>query len=434
MPKAMHLKTWQYHQKKYHAGACRAAASHFQNAVEHVRDTYEKLGEGEPDADGCLDISVSFDGSWHKRGRSSNTGIASVIDVFSGLILDYEVLSKYCHACAIGPAQDALEYQEWWLKHEPHCDINCRTSSQAMETQAALRMWGRSMDLHNLRYKYMLTDGDAKAYSAVCDDAPYGEDFVIEKLDCVNHVTKRMGTALRNLVEKQKSMKQPIGGRGKLTEERIKQLTNYYGRAIKDNKGDLHKMEQAVWASFFHTLSTDEDPHHLRCPAGKDSWCRFRRAEANNQPPPEHKHSLPRHIIEHLTPVYKRLGDPQLLKRCLPGKTQNSNEAFHSLVWRACPKERWAGRRTVEAAVALSCQRYNKGSSAIVDTLAELDLIAGQETVVYVQRADTLRVQKSAKKSSEKEKKRRKTIESIKRQERAKCHTAEGVTYAPGAF
>ncbi|XP_076447559.1 uncharacterized protein LOC143284609 [Babylonia areolata] len=118
-----------------------------------------------------------------------------------------------------------------------------------METQAAVIVFGRSVGLHNFRYKHLLGlgGGDGKAYAAVNESAPYGDSFEVEKIECVNHVTKRMGTALRNLVEKQKAIEQPIGGRGKLTEKRIKQLTNYYGRAIRDNPGDLNKMEQALF-------------------------------------------------------------------------------------------------------------------------------------------------------------------------------------------
>ena len=434
LPRPMHLKTWQLHQKNYHAGACRAANSHFQEAAQHVRDAYSEMGVGEPDADGCLDISVSFDGSWHKRGRTSNNGIATVIDIITGLILDYEVLSKYCHACEIGPAEDAPEYEEWWHQHEATCEKNCATSSQAMETEAAKRMWGRSIQRYNFRYKEMLSDGDAKAHTAVCEDAPYGPDCVIEKIDCVNHVTKRMGTALRTLLDKQKAMGESIGGRGKLTEDMVKKLQGYYGAAIKANSGNLEAMKQAVWATYFHIASTDEDPHHMRCPAGADSWCRYRRAEAENRPLPPDTHSLPRSIVSKLTPIYKRLGDPELLKRCLSGKTQNSNESFHSMVWRSCPKECWAGRRTVEAAVAVCCPRFNKGSTAILDVLAELDLVAGRQAEECMAQSDLSRVQNAARKSSEKAKKRRKTIEAVRRQERGKCRATEGETYAAGAF
>ena len=437
MPTPMHLKTWQHYQKAYSSSACSAASNHFQEAAQHVRKTYPETGLGEPTADGRLDIAVSFDGSWHKRGRTSNNGIATVIELYTGLILDYEVLSKYCKVCNEGPAEDSPEFGDWWAKHESVCQKNCRTSSQAMETEAAVRMFRRSIDLHNFRYIEMLSDGDSKAYTAVCQDSPYGSSHNvcnIEKKECTNHVTKRMGTALRTLVAKQKAVKEPIGGRGRLTDKRIDQLTNYYGRAIKDHAGDLDGMEQAVWATYYHSISTDEDPQHLRCPAGKESWCFYRRAEANNEPPPSHSHPLPREVAIALTPVYTRLGDRKLLERCLPGKTQNANESFHSMVWRCCPKERWAGRRTVEAAVAISCTRYNKGSSALLDVLAQLDLHAGGACEEFVSKSDTLRVQKASRKCSEKAKKRRKTMENAKRRENERRSAAEGETYAPGGF
>ena len=183
--------------------------------------------------------------------------------------------------------------------------------------------------------------------------------------------------AVHKLVRKQKAVKDPIGGRGKLTEKRIAALTSYYGRAIKDNAGDLEGMKNAVLASFLHSQSTDDNPQHSKCPEGEESWCFYRRAEAKNEAPPEHTHPLPREVADKMTDVYTRLGDTELLERCLSGKTQNTIECFHSLVWQSCPKQRWAGRRTVEAAVAVSCPRFNKGSTAVLDVLTELDLAAG---------------------------------------------------------
>ena len=48
-----------------------------------------------------LCITVSFDGSWHNRGHTSRYGVAAVIDVLTGLVVDYVVLSKYFHACSM---------------------------------------------------------------------------------------------------------------------------------------------------------------------------------------------------------------------------------------------------------------------------------------------------------------------------------------------
>ena len=76
----------------------------------------------------------------------------------------------------------------------------------------AVIMFKRSIELHGFRYTEMLGDGDAKTHSRLLQD-PY-DGRPIEKLECVNHVTMRMGTAPRNLVEKGKVQGQPTGGRG----------------------------------------------------------------------------------------------------------------------------------------------------------------------------------------------------------------------------
>ena len=46
-------------------------------SVRGIFDAYDKEGTM-PDKDGILDISVSFHGSWKKRGHSSHNGMAAV--------------------------------------------------------------------------------------------------------------------------------------------------------------------------------------------------------------------------------------------------------------------------------------------------------------------------------------------------------------------
>ena len=55
----------------------------------------------------------------------------------------------------------------------------------------------------------MLGDGDSKAHKAVVVMEPYGPDVEIVKEECLNHVHKRMGTALLKLSKEKK-----LGGRG----------------------------------------------------------------------------------------------------------------------------------------------------------------------------------------------------------------------------
>ena len=68
-----------------------------------------------------ITITVSLDGSWHKLGHMSMYSMAAVIEVLTGLV-DYVVLSKYCHACSLKKTDF---YEE---------------SFNAMEVEAAVRL------------------------------------------------------------------------------------------------------------------------------------------------------------------------------------------------------------------------------------------------------------------------------------------------------
>ena len=433
LPPPMHHKTWQFRKQDLNSSATRAADKHLQEAAAEIRKAYADL-HIEADADGVLDLLVSMDGSWQKRGWSSHNGIAVVVELHTGLIIDYEVLSNYCVGCDRGPKPDADNYEDWQRSHEADCQKNVDTSSSAMEPEAAVRMWERSVSSFNFRYTSMIADGDCKTQTILNDRRPYGPNITIDKAECINHVSKRMGTALRTLVASRKAQKLPISGKGKLTDGLIKKLTNYYGRAIKDNTGNLEGMRNAVWASFFHTLSTDTDPHHSRCPTGDESWCFYQRALARNEEPREHRKEFPRDICQAIVPIYERLGSESLLKKCLSGKTSNINESIHSVVWNICPKNRWCCKRTVETAVALCVTRYNKGASSVLDVLLELRLISSANVDNYVDGTDMKRVQKSSLKCTAKAQQRREAIDKARRVENEERREREGEVYAAVAF
>ena len=97
--------------------------------------------------DGVPWIDVSFDGTWHKRGFTSHYGVGVVIDVLTGYVIDFEVMSSYCHVCAVNVTKldnmtDAAR-QAWERQHAPDCQRNHDGSSKAMEKEAALRLWRR---------------------------------------------------------------------------------------------------------------------------------------------------------------------------------------------------------------------------------------------------------------------------------------------------
>lgn len=187
--------------------------------VEFLHSSLEGDGSG---AEGIKDISVSCDGSWPKRGFTSNYGFVSVIHVDTGLALDYEILCKYCKYCEMHKDDEG----DWYENHKDMCDINFSGSSPAMETEGWKRVWSRSIEKCGFRYKFVISDGDSKAYATVKDLKPYGEDFQIYKEEYSNHVAKRIGKALRDLASKTKG----IGGNkaGSLTGKKIDKFQRYY--------------------------------------------------------------------------------------------------------------------------------------------------------------------------------------------------------------
>ncbi|GFU97296.1 uncharacterized protein TNCV_3889111 [Trichonephila clavipes] len=81
-----------------------------------------------------IDVSVSYDGiSWQKRGHASNLGLGIIIDILSGLVLDFEVLSKYCHNCVVAGRDmgvDSAEFHIWQKGHADECDKNFDGTSE----------------------------------------------------------------------------------------------------------------------------------------------------------------------------------------------------------------------------------------------------------------------------------------------------------------
>ncbi|GFS60757.1 uncharacterized protein TNCV_2001611 [Trichonephila clavipes] len=131
-----------------------------------------------------------------------------------------------------------------------------------------------SESLHGLRYTKFWGHGDSRAYKAIKKMQPYG-DTGIEKLKCVGHVEKRMGTRLRALKLKMKGKKlsdeKILGDRGRLTDVEIDNLQRYYGLAIRNNTDSINSMKRAIWATYFHKASTDAYPQHGLCPTNKDT-------------------------------------------------------------------------------------------------------------------------------------------------------------------
>lgn len=145
-----------------------------------------------------LNLTVSGYGSWKKRGFTSLFGVTTLIGKFSGKVIDLEVKSSYCKSCEYWEKKHGTdEYDTWLLNHEEKCNVNHSESSGKMEIDSTMEMFARSMEKFGVRYTTYIGDEDSKFFKAILDLNPYGDDFIVKKNECVNHVKIRMGTRPR---------------------------------------------------------------------------------------------------------------------------------------------------------------------------------------------------------------------------------------------
>ncbi|GFU57922.1 uncharacterized protein TNCV_3145071 [Trichonephila clavipes] len=91
----------------------------------------------------------------------------------------------------------------------------------------------------------------------------------------------------------------------------LKKLSRYYQNSIRSKKGDVEAMKTAIYATLFHSISTDQKLLHFKCPIGKDSWCFFQAALACGEVPGPHvkhvKTPLKEAHLDKIMPIYQRL-------------------------------------------------------------------------------------------------------------------------------
>ncbi|CAB4038257.1 Hypothetical predicted protein, partial [Paramuricea clavata] len=296
------------------------AGEKLRNLLDVENDTDSSLDEDtNEDSNDPLDVTVSFDGTWAKRGFTSLFGVFFVMSVDTGEVLDYHVFSKFCQKCSKKKNEckdDLEEFEAWKAEHitNGECDINFEGSSPAMEAEAAQVLWNRSIEKHNMRYKFM------------------------------NIVTKPNATD---------------------TEVNVA----------------VYTMKKNIIATLSHNVKAESiEAQHRYCPPGENSWCKWQQDKATGTKTYKNDNLLPSVFLDVLRPVFMTLSETNLLSRCVRGATQNRNECINSLVWIRCPKHKFHGRKIVRFAVASAVCHYHGGAVSRTKVMERLSTPGGQHT------------------------------------------------------
>ena len=135
-----------------------------------------------------MDIGVSVDGTWQKRGFTSINGAVVAISLNSGKVVDVDAMSCFCQSC--------VNDKNKGIKSNHKCLLNHDGSAPMMEQSGVVRVFERSLQKHQAHYTEYLRDGDSKSYVAVKDTY---DPNTVQKMECVGHVQKRVGKRLREL-------------------------------------------------------------------------------------------------------------------------------------------------------------------------------------------------------------------------------------------
>ena len=281
------------------------------------------------------------------------------------------------------------------------CDINHDGFSEKMEKVGTTDIFLRSVDKRNMKYVTFVGDGDSASFGTVKEAClnVYGNEYVVQKEECVGHIQKRMGTALRKLKRKSKGIlladNKTIGDKGRLTDVYIDSIQNYYGQAIRNNN-DIVSMQNAIWAIFHHMILPEEaiplPEQHQYCP--RDSWCKFWASNAMYK----EDSRLPSVFKLLLKQIFSRLSNNDILGRCLKGLTQNQNEAINGMLWAVCPKTKFCGRSKVLLAVADTVLKWNSGAGNKLILYNDLGISPGINTLSYLHQEDNIRIKNSERK------------------------------------
>ena len=101
-------------------------------------------------------------------------------------------------------------------------------------------------------------------------------------------------------------------------------------------KGNLSGMKRALNA-IKHHISVEPTKslafQNRFCPKAKDSWCYLQRDEASETHSHHKAVRLPHAFMQELSPIFDRLSNEDLLKRCLLGLTQNQTDSLNGTLW-----------------------------------------------------------------------------------------------------
>ena len=167
-------------------------------------------------------------------------------------------------------------------------------------------------------------------------------------------------------------------------------MVKYWQKLILTTLDDDEKvkaMTSQILATPHHRASSDVNPQHQHCPTSSKSWCGWQRDKPNATSTYEHD-PIPKTVFDCILPVFKRLSNGELLRRCLHGGTQNRNESFHNMAWNIVPTAHFQKHQSFDTSEYFAVCLWNNGASVISELLQSMGIEPGNHTEIALKAED----------------------------------------------
>ncbi|XP_011633028.1 uncharacterized protein LOC105424477 [Pogonomyrmex barbatus] len=144
-------------------------------------------------------------------------------------------------------------------------------------------------------------------------------------------------------------------------------------------------MKKAIWTIFYHIASTDENPQHLYCPVGANSWCDWRKAEFHKSLNTfTHKERLNDNILISIHSIFQDLTSDNLLKPYLKTYSHNKNDNHLLSLISTFASDITDCNISIDIATFLAVSIYNEGYQIILQIMSFLNILIGRQAKQFI--------------------------------------------------
>jgi hypothetical protein len=357
------------------AADCSMAEKVYDENIEIVKAKARAAGK-EPDPETkVLEVhAVSMDGSWNKRGRTSNFGHVTAFDCDTGLALASGHRSKVCGIC------DEAKNKGREADPGHKCRKNWENSSGSMEPDIVVeivkKLWEKG-----IKIAHYVGDNDTAVMHAIKHelDPKIGGDMV--KMTDPNH-------QFGNFRDRLDSKVRPYFKKA-LTVRNMDHMKNLYEKNVYAFPGQPERMRECMLNMINHLFDLDHSAcntfNHIKCAKASDpshmtsnlSYGKYLdpnlkamvpipKKKAASKASGNKEHQVPAYkevtFLEAVREVIEEFSELEVLKRLAnPNLSSQINEALHSVNVRNSSPKFMPYEKTVEPRYEAAVLHFSKG-------------------------------------------------------------------------